>query len=246
MAVAALPWAASLGIGGLGFLGELLGGKNKQVTSGTSSTDQTTGSNTLLDQIIKNLTQTQSQATSTTGPNLSPQYQNFINQILGKYSGMMNQAPITQEQYATPLIQGINQNADIASKSANNIMASRGLSTSPVAATTEVNNDARRMQGINQVLAGAPMATAQLNQQAMAPMANIMSILPSLSGTTTTQTGMGSTSEAGSTTSSTATRGQTKGTTNQTGTVANTAGGMGDAFGGLGAILAALYSSRGK
>ena len=244
MASAALgPWGIA-GATAAGFLGNLLGGKKKEDTSGTSTVNQTSGSNTLLDQLIKNLTQSQTQATSTTGPNLSPGYQGFINQVLGKYSSMMGQAPITQEQYATPLIQGINQNANIASKSANNIMAARGLSTSPVAATTEVNNDARRMSSINQTLAGAPMATAQLNQQTMAPMANIMSMLPSLSGTTTQQTGTGSVNELGSTNTNTDTRGQSIGTTNQTGTVAANSGGAGDAFGGLGAILAYLYGKK--
>jgi hypothetical protein len=240
MAALALPIGASI----VGFLGNLLGSKKKQEETGTSNTNQTSGSNTTLDQIIKNLTQSQTQATSTTGPNLTPGYQSFINQVLGKYSGMMGQAPITQEQYTTPLIQGINQNADIQTKSANNIMAARGLSTSPVAATTEANIDAQRMRGINQTLVGAPMAVQQMNTQAMAPMANIMSMLPGLSGTTTQQTGTGTISENNVTDTNTTNRGQTTGSTNQTGNVTNTAGGLGDAFGGLGAILAYLYGKQ--
>lgn len=173
MAAAAIPLITA----GISALSGLFGNKNKQTTTQNQSSSGSTSA-------TSNLTNT-GRSTTTSGPQLTPAYQNFINQLVGSFSNLSQ--PVNLQGYAASQVQGINRASTASQKAADNIMASRGLSRSPVSGTTAANIDANRISqivGLNQQI---PLLENQLNLQNLNAAQGLASILPSLSPTTSVQ-----------------------------------------------------------
>lgn len=139
----------------------------------------------LLQQVTGNTTgQTTGAGTTTSTPNLNPQSQQFIQNLTQAYGGL--QAPSTQG-YVQNQTAGIDANANAQSQAAQQIMASRGLSTSPVAGTTAEGINQNRINQINQVQAQAPLLQNQLQLQNLQAQGGFAQALPGLSGSTQQQ-----------------------------------------------------------
>ena len=163
-----------------------------------------------------------SSGTTTSGVNLKSPYQDFINRILGQYTQMMN-SPTDTAGYAATQEQGINKTSAASGQAVNNIMAARGLSMSPVAATAEANNEANRFSQISQMKQSLPLLDLQTMLQKLSGAGGFSSTLAGLSPTT----------------SSTQQTGQT------TGSTASNDGGWGNALGtGLSTWLAMNYPQK--
>jgi hypothetical protein len=182
----------------VGLLGALFGGSTSTTgssgTTGGTETNSSGSSNSTTDiQSLVNFLQsisgsttgtTAGTGTATTSPNLNPASQALISQLTQSMSGL--NAPsvqgLVQNQTAN-----INANSNAQSQAVNNVMASRGLSTSPVAATAQVGVGQNRVNQINQVQAQAPIEQNQLELQDLATASGFANMLPNLSGSTTSQ-----------------------------------------------------------
>ena len=172
-------------------------------TSGSSTTNSGTDTNsnynTYSNQDISNLINTinniiaqqQTQGTATTTPNLSPATQQFLDKLVSRYEDTAVR-PFDARGYEASQSQNINRNADIASQSANNMMASRGLAFSPASATTAAGIDADRFRQQQQLSAGIPMLSNQMNLQNLGAAASFLNMIPKGSTTST----LGSTSSS--------------------------------------------------
>lgn len=207
MATVAIPLLLSA----FGGLAGLLGGKPKvQETKGTSTTDSTASQNAT--------------GFSTTTPELS-----LIQQLLSNIAGtaaidQFNKGPQDFAGFESSGLQQLNQAGDIKKKLSQNILASRGLSSSPYAAFAESQPENERVSAQSQFLAGIPLLQHQFQQ------GNIDQLIKAF----------GATGPFGS---STATAGQTDSTghstTNQTATSTQPGNPLAGLFGGLGSGLAA-------
>lgn len=218
-------------------LGGLLGGGAGIASGGfgtpSNSTSSSSGSSTSnIQNILNQLTQQNNNNTSTTTPNLSPQLQQLMDQLTQKYSALSN--PIDLRGYQAQQSDAINRNANLQKDSASNIMAARGLSTSPAAATTDTSIDNNRFSNINNLSQSIPLLKNQLQLSNLGAASGFLSSAPR--GSTTTGSG--------------STTGSTTGSTNQTNTInqnqnsqtsTNQGGGAGGFLGALGSILPFLF-----
>lgn len=230
---------SSIGVG-LGAPGTLP--KNSNENSQTSTTGTTSGLST-TQQFINALTQAFSQnqgsSSQTSTPNLTPGLQGLMDQLTSKFGQIAN--PNTSHIEATGL-KKINANSNAQSDVVNNIMASRGLSTSPVAATAEANVQNQRFGNINDFQTQLPSIIQGLQTGGAQAAQSFLQGAPV--GSTTT----GSSSQSGTSgnTSSTDTQGNTITTGSSAGQTdvnkQNTSGGgASGVLGGLGAFLAKLF-----
>ncbi len=120
-------------------------------------------------------------STSTSTPNLSPQTQALIDSLTKKYQNLTTPSLTGYEAQQT---QGINRNADLQQQAIQQMMASRGLSSSPVSGTAAAGVDAQRFGAINNMQAGIPLLQNQLNRENLNSAAQFMGMIPH--GTTTT------------------------------------------------------------
>ncbi len=195
------------GIGGLasGLLGEPPTTTNTSGnTTGTSETNSNQSSQSQFTQFLNSLLNSLSSTsggttnTSSTTPNLSPATQQLLDQLTGKYLQSTNPS---LQGYQAQQTQGINRNSNLQSQAVDNIMASRGLSTSPVAGTAQANVQNSRIGQITGLNESLPLLQDQLNQSHLASAANFMNMIPhgttTTGGTTNTQdtTGQQSTSQ---------------------------------------------------
>lgn len=185
------------GIGGLlgglaGFFPTPSSSTTNTGSSSTTNSNQSGQQQTNLQQLINMLQQisgtttgsTTGTGTTSTTPNLNPQSQQFIQNLTQAYGGL--QAPSTQG-YVQNQTAGIDTNANAQSQAANQIMASRGLATSPVAGTTAEGINQNRINQINQVQAQAPLLQNQLQLQNLQAQGGFAQALPGLSGSTSQQ-----------------------------------------------------------
>lgn len=141
--------------------------------------------------------------------------------------------------YQTGQIGNINQSANAGREQVNNEMASRGLATSPAAATAAANIDAQRRGAVTSLNQSIPLLKNQLQNTNISTIGSILNSLPKISstsgttGTTGVQSSTGTTSQTGST-------GQTGSTTQNVNSSAG--GGISGIFGGLGTALASLFA----
>jgi hypothetical protein len=169
-----------------------------QNTAGNTNTDTTynTGQNidmTTLMSMIQDLVQSQSQTSSsqTTGsvtPTLSPEATAMMNSLMQKFGGMTTPSLTGYGAYQTGQI---NANADAQSQAVNNVMAARGLSTSPAAATAAANIDQNRINQVTQMQQQLPLLQNQLNLANLGAATNFFATIPrgqTSTGTTTGQT----------------------------------------------------------
>lgn len=224
------------------------GGGEQNSNSQSSSSSQVQQLLQFLNSLKGSTTQN---GTTTTTPNLSPQMLSFINSLTGRYSSLT--AP-SLTGYQANQIGNINANSNIQAQAANNIMASRGLATSPVAATTAANIDQNRINQITSMQEQLPLLQNNLNLQNLNAAGSFSSMLPTLTGSTQQNNNTGTTEQTQSGSQNSQQYQQTwqqlwnylmntnYGTTNtNSNTNTSTGGGIGGAIsGGLGALMSLL------
>lgn len=198
----------------LGFLGGLLGGSSSssQNSTGNSATQTnssgSSNSSSELQSLMSFLQQLSSfgstSNTQTTTPNLNPQSQAFINKLTSQYGQLTNPSLTGYEANQTA---NINQNADAQTKAVDAIMASRGLSTSPVAGTTDANIQQNRLNQITGMQQQIPLLQNNLNLQNLGAAASFAAMLPGFGGATTSG---GTTNQNTQTSTGTQTQNQTQ------------------------------------
>lgn len=159
---------------GISGLAGLFGGGKQQETK--SSKDETQ-------------TQNYSQSgTSATTANLNPFQQQlaqlFTKGAIDSYNTGTNLAP-----YSSAGLQGLAKQGDTQSKIISNILAQRGLSYSPAAATGQIMNTMDIGGKMSNFLSGIPLLAKQLQQQGLDNMMKAFSTQPITTSTATTGTG---------------------------------------------------------
>jgi len=226
-------------------------------TGNTSGSSATTGSSqqstvthddlaAFLNSLTQGTTSGSTTGTSTTNPNLSPGHQALIDQLLQRYKSITTPS---LSGYQAQQIGNINNTSNIQSQAVQNLMASRGLATSPVSGAAGAEIEQNRLNQITQLNQGLPLLQHQLDLGNLQAASNFQSSIPH--GTTTTSSGTSLVDQlskvlqnSGSTNSSVA---NTSGTSQQnTNQQQNTSagGGIGGLAGGLGAVLASLFSDE--
>jgi hypothetical protein len=200
----------------IGGLAGLFGGGNQQKTktSGTigntqSGTFNQTGSTTGATQNVHNLSPLQQ--------TLAQQFTSGAQKLAGSAADMTG--------YTSKGLEDINQGAQSNTNIINNMLASRGLSFSPAAATTQTQNLANTQNQNANFLQQIPLLQRQLQEQANTGLERAFSTLP----VDTSQTTQGTTNQSGSTSQ--------QGTQTQQGTNLVSGNPMGGLFSGLGAGL---------
>jgi hypothetical protein len=197
-----------------GLAGLFGGGKQKQTTSSQTSKG----------------TQTQSGSfTGSTTPTLSPLQEKLSQMFSSGAMNLYNQGN-DMTQIRNQGLQDIGQTSDVTNKAVGNMLAQRGLSFSPAAATTQTQNLINQGNTQSQFLQSLPLLQRQFQQQNIAGLTSAFGALPT--GTTQSGTNNGTTTN--------------EGTVNQTGDVSgNPLAGL---FGGVGSGLAAwlpeLYKKK--
>lgn len=207
-------WKTFVGfLGVLGNLGSSLFG-NKQRQQYPTDTMQFTGQNTwefiqdLVNKtnILNTNAQTNKQDFGEVTPTMSPQAQDFMTKLMGRFTEASKPVDITGIRQQG--LRDINTSAGAQRQAVENIMASRGLGTSPISATSAANVENQRIGDINRFESGMPLLQSQLNTNNLGAAANFFASIPkgqtSTSGGTTSQVGQSSgfdsTSRAASTT----------------------------------------------
>lgn len=148
------------------------------------------------------VTNSSSNSTSTSTPNIGANQQSLENQFTQGITKQLNSAN-DMSGYTGQGLQQINQTAGVADKMSNNILAARGLSNSPYAATLQNQNNNNRLNQSSQFLNQIPLLQTQLRQQAIQQAIQGSQAIPfgsTVSGSssgTSTQTGGGGSPVAG-------------------------------------------------
>lgn len=244
----------SVGAGGAGLLG---GGTN--TTTGNSSTQSSNvnESNEASQASFQNWLQNfLSQETNTSGgtsnvstttPNIAPGTQKLIDYLTQRYTNLSSPSLTS---YGNQQAQVINKNADIQRQAVDQILASRGLSMSPAAATALSNVDAQRFSNLNQMRAQLPLIQADQDRTNLAAASNFMQMVPHSTTTTGGTANTQSTSQnqsqnqtsGGQNFSNNWGYGTNQGTSNTQSTQTQKQGGS--IAGGIAGILAGLFSDE--
>jgi hypothetical protein len=205
---------------------QLLGGVFGSQSSGSSQTNTTgdSSSSENLTNILNSLQQMQQQGTTagTQTTSLSPQMQAMLNQVSSSVQ------PFNQGAYVAGQTQQIEGAGNQQQAQVNNEMASRGLATSPVAATAQGNVQQNTLNQVTGMQQQAPLVAQQANLANLGAAASLVGVAPKTTTTagTTTGTQTGTTSQSGSTvgttTGTTATSSGTNSTQKQGGVLSPT------------------------
>lgn len=244
------------GIGG-GIAGLLGSGPTvttgSQSSSGTSDINTNSNTNSDFEQWLKSYLESVSHttgggtSTSTSTPNISPQTQALIDNLTNRYQSLT--AP-SLGGYEAQQTQAINRNADLQSQAAQQMMASRGLASSPAASTTLGNIDAQRFGNINTMQAGLPILKNQMDLSNLGAAAGFMNMIPHSTTTTGSNTNVSDTTQNQN-------QGQTSGGSSNTGSTGyqqaltsnnsnstQTQQQKGSAAAGITGLLAGLFSDE--
>lgn len=246
-------WLAGLIAGGAGIAGGIPTPAS-QISNGTSNTDSFSSGNTdtssaqFLQNLIQSILNTSSsgEQSQTTTPNLSPETQALISNLTQRFSSQ--NTPISAGNLAGLQTQQINSAYNSAGTRLDEVMASRGLSTSPVSGTAQANLQTNRVGDVNRAVMQSPMQAQSMN------LANLSATVPFLQsiphGTTTTGGQTQNTSQFGSqnqnqqqtgSQQTSANNVQQQNTVNQSNQQNKTGGGIGGALGsGIGALIGLL------
>lgn len=202
-----------------GLAGLFGGGQQKKTTTDQQFNNTTNTANTTN-------ASTAGTSQSNTNPILSA-LQNQLSTAAGGNALNANKQAADLTGYTQQGLENVNSgNSDTVLQS---VLAGKGMSYSPAAATAETSNQLNRINQGNQFLAGVPLLQTQLKQQALGGLNSTFSTLPTATSTSGATTGTAS--------------GTSTGTTNQSGTSSGTETTNGNpvagALGGLGAGLAA-------
>jgi hypothetical protein len=225
-------------------------GSSTSANVGNSTSDELR--NEFLNNLISsiNTNQTKTGQTSFSTPTLSPATQKLMDQLIGQYSDLAGKN--TDERMKSILAnqtQQINKTSATQGDLTNEILASRGLSTSPVAATAQLANQNSRFQQINQAQNQIPLLQQQLQLESLNPAAAFFASIPkgqvNGSDSTLENTSIGNQSTnqtGGSTNKSTVntTAANQNNTLQGTETTGSAGGGVGGALSGLATMLAGL------
>lgn len=212
-------------------------------SSGNYSSNTNTSSNTVnsqqLQQLIQQLIQSQQQTqqTQTTTPVLDPQTQALLASLLSRAGGI--QVP-SLGGYVGQQTQQINQNTNAQQGAVDAILASRGLSTSPVAGTVDANIQQNRLNQITQLGEQAPLQLNNVQLQNLLAQLQLFGAIPKGVTTTGTGTTTGTTGTTGITGTSGISTSNTYGQQNTSGTQQQQQGG--GVGGGLSGVIATLLS----
>jgi len=102
-----------------------------------------------------------SSTNTSSSPVISESVQELLNQLGDQYKHL-TQTGQNLQPYEQGGIQQINSNADLLRKASQEALASRGLSTSPVAASVEAGQNQNRVSQINQFQQTIPLLQRQL------------------------------------------------------------------------------------
>ncbi len=215
------------------------GGTQNQQTQQTTQQSGMSTTQQFIDALTKAFTENKGSSTQTSSPNLTPGLQGLMDQLTSKFGQLAN--PNTKNIEASG-IQKINNNSNAQSEVVNNIMASRGLATSPVAATAEGNVQNQRFGQINDFQRDLPQLIQSLNLQGAGAASGFLNSAPVGSTITgaTSNTGTSQSSNQQSTQGNQVTN-QNQNSTGSTTGQTSTGGGVGGALGGLAAFLAKLF-----
>lgn len=236
------PWLSAITLGAGTAAGAI-----PTPTNTSGNTDSSGSSSSTISQFIQNLMnsinsqKSTSTNTSVSTPNLSPATQSLIDNLTTKYSALASN-PIDMNGYKQTQSNTINNNANIQKASADNIMASRGLASSPAAATTDTNIDNTRFANINSLAQSIPLLKNQLQQSNLSGATSFMAQIPH--GSTVTTNGSNDTSGSTSQSSTQNSDGSTYNTNNnstRTQQQQQAGGGAGGFLGALGSILPLLF-----
>lgn len=140
---------------------------------------------------------TTTNSSSSTTPDLTGQQQ-FLENLIGDSAVNQYKAGAPDlSGYTANGLQNINQASALKSKTASNIVASRGLSFSPSSVQNLINPEADRLQQSSQFLSTIPLLKRQFEQQNLDQLMQSFGIMPKGSTTTGTQTQTGNTNTAG-------------------------------------------------
>jgi hypothetical protein len=190
-------------------------------------------------------------------PTMSPQAQDFMNKLIGRFSEQAKPVDLTTIRQQG--IRDINTSADAQRQAVENIMASRGLASSPVSGTSAAGVENQRIGSINRFESQMPFLQQDMDLTNLGAAANFFGQIPK--GQITSQ--VGQTSNVGQqtgfdqTTGQTTTRNRTEGRdyTTQSAPPGSKGGGGNTGLGaglglaggfGLGAILANLFGGGKK
>lgn len=201
-------------------LGGTSGAFGTPSSSNTKSTG-TTGSN-ITGSTTANQTATSTPTLDEAGQTIESQLSPVVRQLLG--------FPMDLSGYTSSGIDQINRNADLQRQSIDAIMASRGLSTSPISATAALIADQNRLNQISDFQNSIPLLRNQLLNTNLSSAISALGATPR--GITSSGNTSGSNVEANTGTSS-----------SDSNTTGSTGGGIGGALGGLGTILGYLLAS---
>lgn len=209
-----------------------------QQTTASQNNYSASDINSLL-QTLSDLT-TRNSSTATSTPTLAGAgSQDFLNNLIRRYSGLANQST-NLTPYQAQQTQGINRNSQLQSQAVNNIMAARGLSTSPVAGTAEANIQANRVGQINNLAQSIPLLQHQLALENLNAAGGFMSQIPRGVSTQTAgeSTQQGNTTQQGKTTSVNTSDTNSQTNSAEQGTTISKA--LQEQGGGIGSILASI------
>jgi hypothetical protein len=116
--------------------------------------------------------------TQSVTPNLDPQQQFLQNLIGNTAANQVKNGPGDLSAYEAGGLQNINQAANLKSKTAANILASRGLSFSPSGVQNLINPEADRLNQSSQFLSQIPLLQRQFQQQDLGQLMNAFGIMP--------------------------------------------------------------------
>lgn len=254
--VSLTPWQkvgqASVGLGGLADI-------FSNPSPGKTISDQTTESD--IEQFItnlinqyqltntSNLTNQQQETAGTTRYDLDPQTQQFLNEIMGRYRQGLNP---DLRGYEAQGLQNINRGADLQQQALSNIMATRGLSRSPVAGAGAGNIDNQRFAQSTQFRNSLPLLQNQMQQENLAAAGNFFQAIPKNISTTGSQVGqtsqVGQSSQTGQSSSQqtgqTSTSGKSHGVTENIAPKESTLSKILRGVGTLGGAAASIFSDE--
>lgn len=216
-------WAVPLIGAGVSALAGYFGSKKKTQTNLTETSNASSSGTSLGTESGRSIS----------GPQLSPAYQTFLDKLISSYSNLAG--PVNLRPYAAQQIQGINRANQLSSQSVNNILAARGLSTSPVAGAIQAGQESNRIGSIINLQQQIPLLQRQIELENLGAARGMAALLPSLSPTVTDYSGQ----RTGATT------GISSGVTNRVGTESGTSGGgAGGIFNTLAALIAANSANQ--
>lgn len=125
----------------------------------------------------------QTGAASATRTDFDPAQKALLDRLTANYSQMTQ--PVDLRGYQAGGIQDINRSSDLQQEALKNVMAARGVSTSPVAASGAGSVESGRFGAITHFNQGLPLLQTQLNNENLGAATSFLSMVPKTTSTNT-------------------------------------------------------------